>query len=168
MKEGSSLTFSFSAGNLLGKNSSIGREEGEMKKDSGPDRRGLSRTAPFVDVAFHVYGAEEKRPLTRKVRGRLTNISPKGACLQTDQTLIDGYHLMLDDDIEGGTPLIIELLPSSEGTPLVLKAQVLWYNRIASERPFHFSIGLKFIDLSPAERKQLENLLRSASTTSKA
>ncbi len=139
-----------------------------MKKSSGPDRSGLSRNAPFIDVEFHVYGAEEKRPLTRKVHGRLTNISPKGACLQTDQTLIDGYHLMLDDDIEGGTPLILDLPPSSEGTPLSLKAQVLWYNRIASEGPFHFSIGLKFIDLSPTERKQLENVLRSASTASQA
>ena len=139
-----------------------------MKKESGPDRRSLSRSVISVDMEFHVYDAAEKKPLTRKVPGRLTNISLKGACLQTSQTLIDGYHLMLDDDIDGGTPLILDLPPSPEGTPLALKARVLWYNRIPPEGPFHFNVGLKFIDVSAAERKRLEELIRSGSAPDKA
>jgi hypothetical protein len=135
-----------------------------MRKNSGPDRRSLSRNVACIDVAFHIWDAVEKKPLTRKVPGRLSNISSKGACLQTSQTLIDGHHLMRDNDIEGSTPLVLDLPPAPGGTPFTLKAQILWYNRIPPDGPFHFSVGLKFIDISPAERKQLEDLIRSAST----
>lgn len=135
-----------------------------MKKDSGPDRRSVIRSTASIDLEFHVWDEVEKKPLTRKVRGRLTNISPKGACLQTNEPLIDGYHLMRDNDPEGGTPVILDLPASPEGAPVAIKSQVLWYNRVQSEGPFHFNVGLKFVDISPAERKQLEDLLRSTST----
>ena len=138
-----------------------------MKKDSDPDRRSVGRNAATIDVEFRAWDAVEERPLTRKVPGRLTNISPKGACLQTGQPLIDGYHLMRDKDIEGGTPLILDLPASPEGAAFTIKAQVLWYNRISSEGPFHFNLGLEFVDVSPAEQKQLENLIRSASNPPK-
>ncbi len=138
-----------------------------MRKDSSPDRRGLTRDVASMEVEFHVWNAAEKRPLTKKVPGRLTNVSSKGACLQTNQTLIDGYHLMLDDDIEGGTPLILDFPPSPDGTPLTVKAQVLWYNRGPAEEKFRFNVGLKFMDLFPPERKQLESLIKSASAASK-
>jgi len=134
-----------------------------MIKDSDPDRRSVSRDAAAIDVEFHVWDAVEKRPLTRKVKGRLTNISPRGACLQTSQPLIDGYHLMRDKDIDGGTPLILDLPASPEGVPFTIKAQVLWYNRIVPEGTFHFNLGLEFVEVSSAEQKQLENLIRSAS-----
>ncbi len=137
-----------------------------MRKDSGPDRRRTTRNAASMDVEFHIWDTVEKKPLTRKVPGRLTNISSKGACLQTSHTLIDGHHLMRDDDVEGATPLVLDLPPGSDGAPFTLKAQILWYNRISPEGPFHFNVGLKFFELSPAERKQLETLIRSASNPS--
>jgi hypothetical protein len=138
-----------------------------MKKDSDPDRRSVSRSTASIDVEFHVWDAVEKKPLTRKVQGRLTNISPRGACLQTNQPLIDGYHLMRDNDLEGGTPLILDLPASPVGGPFTIKSQVLWYNRISPEGPFHFNVGLKFVDISLTERKQLEDLIRSTSMTPK-
>ena len=138
-----------------------------MKKNSDPDRRSVSRSAASIDVEFHVWDAVGNKPLTRKVRGRLTNISPNGACLQTNQPLIDGYHLMRDNDPEGGTPLILDLPASPQGGPFTIKSQVLWYNRIDPEGPFHFNVGLKYVDISPTERKQLEDLIRSVSTIPK-
>jgi hypothetical protein len=138
-----------------------------MKKDSSPDRRSVSRNAASIDLEFHVWDVVEKKPLTRKLQGRLTNISPKGACLQISQPLIDGYHLMRDNDLEGGTPLVLDLPASPRGGPFTIKSQILWYNRIDPEGPFHFNVGLKFVDISPTERKQLEDLIRSTSTPPK-
>ena len=138
-----------------------------MEKKPFLERRSVNRKAVSIDVQFHVYDAAEKRPLTRKVAGLLTNLSAKGACLETGQTLIDGYHLMRDDDVEGGTPLIIDLPASGDGGPFILKAKVLWYNRIPGGTQFHFRVGIKFIDASPEEKKQLENLIRTATTSAK-
>jgi hypothetical protein len=131
------------------------------------ERRSLTRKAASIDTQFHVYDAAEKRPLTRKVPALLTNLSAKGACLETGQTLIDGYHLMLNDDFEGETPLILDLPASGDGGPFTLKARVLWYNRIPGQTQFRFRVGIKFIDVSAEQKKQLENLIRTATTSAK-
>ena len=139
-----------------------------MEKKTFSERRSENRKTASIDVQFHVYGVAEKRPLTRKVPGVLVNLSVKGACLEIGQPMIDGYHLMLHDDIEGETPLILDLPASGDGSPFTLKARVLWYNRIAGGTQFHFRVGIKFIDVSPEEKKNLENLIRTATTSAKA
>ena len=138
-----------------------------MAKEPVPGRRSVARSAISIDVQFHVYDSAEKKPLTRKVPGRLTNISAKGASLETTQTLIDGYHLMLHDDTGGGTPLLLDLPASGDGGPFTLRARVLWYNRIPGETQFRFSVGIRFIDVSPEEKKQLDNLIRTAAASPK-
>jgi hypothetical protein len=112
-----------------------------------------------------VWDATKEEPRTNKVRGRLTDISPIGACLQTNQTLIEGYHLLLDDDPGGNTPLILSMPPTSEGDSWTVKAQVLWYNKIEAERRYQFDVGLNFVDLTPPERENLRKLLNSLSTS---
>jgi len=139
-----------------------------MGKKPFTERRSENRKAASIDVQFHVYDTAEKRPLTRKVPGLLVNLSAKGACLEIGQPMIDGYHLMRDDDTEGATPLILDLPASGDGSPFTLKAKVLWYNRIPGETQFRFRVGIKFIDVSPEEKKHLENLIRTATTSAKA
>ena len=139
-----------------------------MEKKPFTERRSENRKAASIDVQFHVYDTAEKRPLTRKVPGLLVNLSAKGACLEIGQPMIDGYHLMRDDDVEGATPLILDLPASGDGSPFILKAKVLWYNRIPGEAQFRFRVGIKFIDVSPEEKKHLENLIRTATTSAKA
>jgi c-di-GMP-binding flagellar brake protein YcgR len=138
-----------------------------MEKKPFSERRSVNRKAVSIDVQFHVYDAAEKKPLTRKVPGLLANLSAKGACLEIGQPMIDGYHLMLHDDIEGETPLILDLPASGDSSPFTLKARVLWYNRIPGETQFRFRVGIKFIDVSPEEKKQLEKLIRTATTSAK-
>jgi hypothetical protein len=138
-----------------------------MEKKPFSERRSENRKAASIDVQFHVYDTAEKRPLTRKVPGLLVNLSAKGACLEIGQPMIDGYHLMRDDDAEGATPLILDLPASGDGSPFTLKAKVLWYNRIPGETQFRFRVGIKFIDVSPEEKKLLENLIRTATTSAR-
>ncbi|MGE5252440.1 MAG: PilZ domain-containing protein [Planctomycetaceae bacterium] len=138
-----------------------------MAKEPLLERRSLARNAASIDVHFHVYNTVEKKPLTPKVPGLLVNLSAKGACLEIGQPMIDGYHLMRDDDVEGATPLFLDLPASGDRGPFLLKARVLWYNRIPGGTQFHFRVGIKFIDVSPEEKKALENLIRTATTSAK-
>jgi hypothetical protein len=106
-----------------------------------------------------------KSPVPKEVRGLLTDISPLGACLQTNHMLIEGYHLLLDNDPSGKTPLVLTL-PSSTGEgQWAIKAQVLWYNKVEGERKYQFDVGLSFVDVSPSERQNLNALLRSHSSS---
>ncbi len=134
-----------------------------LKKYLGLERRSHSRYPLTVDVEFQVWDSIKEEPRTEKVRGRLTDISLIGACLQTNQTLIEGHHLLLDSHPEGKTPLVLSLPSASEGDPWDLKAQVLWYNKIESERRYQFDVGLSFPNLTPSERTNLLALLKSLS-----
>ena len=130
-----------------------------LKKYLGLDRRRHARHSVAVEVEFQVWDGVKQEPRTGKVRGRLADISPVGACLQTNHTMIEGYHLLLDNDPEGKTPLILSLPSSSEGEPWTIKAQVIWYNKIETVRRYQFDVGLKFVDLSPPDHENLRNLL---------
>ena len=132
-----------------------------LKKYLGLERRSHDRYKAAVEVEFQVWDDLEKKPRTGKVRGQLTEISQIGACLQTNQTLIEGHHLLLDNDPEGNTPLILSMPSSSKQDQWNIKAQVLWYNKIETERRYQFDVGLNFVDLSSTERENLKSLLGS-------
>jgi len=135
-----------------------------LKKYLGLERRQLPRHTAGVEAEFYVWDAAQKKPRTGKISGRLIAISLEGACLQTNSILIDGHHILRDNDLEGQTPLVVDLRPSTEGVPRSLKAQVIWYNRNVSNRPFQFDVGLKFIDIPEPERQHLRDLIKSVST----
>ncbi len=134
-----------------------------LKKYLGLERRHLSRYKTTVDVEFYVWDAPQQKPRTGKVTGRLTEISFEGACLRTSHIIVDGHHIMRDNDLEGGTPLVLDLPPSVEGVPRSVKAQVIWYNRVSDNGPFQFDVGLRFIDITAAEKQTLRSLVKSAS-----
>ena len=134
-----------------------------LRKYLGLERRSHSRYSAVVDVEFQVWDSVEQKPRTDKVQGRLTEISPIGACLQTNHMLIQGHHLHLDSDPSGNTPLAVTVSSSVEGEPWTIKAQVLWYNKFESERKYQFDVGLSFVEVSPTEKEKLIALLRSLS-----
>ena len=134
-----------------------------LKKYLGLDRRSHSRYPATVDLEFQVWDTDKQEPRTKKVQGRLTDISPIGACLQTNHMLIEGFHLLLDNDPEGKTPLALTLPPLSGADPWILKAQVLWYNKNEAQRSYQFDVGLSFVDISPSEKENLNALLKSIS-----
>jgi hypothetical protein len=136
-----------------------------IRKYLGLERRRFTRYTASIDVEFHIWDAVGQRPRTKKVPGRLTDISLQGARLQTNHTLIEGHHLFLDDDVAGNTPLILSLPEESEGKPRTLQARALWYNRSASARQYSFDVGLQFINLSPDQRQYLEAILTAATTS---
>ena len=135
-----------------------------LKKYLGLERRQLPRHTAGVAVEFFVWDAGQKKPRTGKLSGRLGEISLDGACLQTNNILIDGFHILRDNDLEGETPLVVDLPPSADGIPCSIKARVIWYNRNTLNRPFQFDVGLKFLDVSETERQRLRDMIKSAST----
>ena len=136
-----------------------------LRKYFGLDRRSHKRYQVAVDSEFQIWDGAAQKPRTNKVRGRLTDISPIGACLQTNHMLIEGYHLLLDNDPSGQTPLVLTLPASTGEGQWAIKAQVLWYNKVAGERKYQFDVGLSFVDVSSSERENLNALLRSQSSS---
>ena len=125
------------------------------------ERRRQLRYPVTVQVGIYVSDEISKKPLTSKIAGRLVNISRKGACLQTNTIRIGYHHLVISNDLEGQTPLILEFPPSPEGIPWTLKSQILWYNTVNLKDKFKFEYGIAFVDLSPTQQERLESLMKS-------
>ena len=136
-----------------------------IRKYLGLERRRHLRYSAVVDVEFQVWDSVEEKPRTHKVQGRLTDISPIGACLQTNHMLIQGHHLHLDDDPAGNTPLVLTISSSGGGDPWTIKAQVLWYNKFERQRKYQFDVGLSFVNVSQTEKEKLISLIRSLSSS---
>lgn len=135
-----------------------------LKKLFGMERRQHPRSDVAVDVEFHVWDEVGRKPLTQKYAAGLTNISLMGACLQTSHILIAGHHLMIHNDVEGKTPLVIYIPHAAAGgsPSWKIKANVVWYKKAEDEGKFLFDVGLEFVGLTEDDRKNLKALLQSS------
>jgi hypothetical protein len=134
-----------------------------LKKIFHKDRRRYPRYTIYTEVEFYIWDTIGHRPRTDRVRGCLTQVSIKGACLQTNEILIEGYHLLLHNDPSGKAVLMIEV-PSSSGAPAwKVQADVISYNKRAERRRYQFDVHLQFVNLSSVDMKNLEQWIRSIS-----
>jgi Tfp pilus assembly protein PilZ len=90
---------------------------------------------------------------------------PLGAALvsqnerEVQDISVGGVRVFTDDAHKVGEHLELELfLP--EGEAVTLDTQIMWIDALGADAPAKFEIGLRFIDLSPADRLRLEAVLR--------
>ncbi len=132
-----------------------------LKKIFHKEHRRYPRYTIYTEVEFYIWDTISHRPRTDRVRGCLTAVSIKGACLQTNELLIEGHHLLLDNDPSGKAVLMIEI-PSSSGAPAwKVQADVISYNKRAERRRYQFDVHLQFVNLSSMDKKNLEQWIRS-------
>ena len=134
-----------------------------LKKFLRQERRRYPRHPIYTEVEFFIWDTVSRRPRSDRVKGCLSAVSIKGACLQTNELLIGGHHLLLDNDPEGKAVLMIEI-PSSRGEPAwKVQANVISYNKRTERRRYQFDVRLQFMNLSSGEMKNLEKWIRTLS-----
>jgi hypothetical protein len=140
----------------------------KLRKILRLDRRRTPRYVTAIKTNFYVFDAVEGRPHTAKVPGRLSNISRKGACLQTDHVQIGNYHLLRDMERDGKTLLILDLPSSADGKTWSVQAKVLSYDRFVEKLQFQFDVRLQFVNLSEAAQQNLGALLKTVAVADQA
>ena len=133
----------------------------KLRKILRLDRRRVPRYRTAIEADFYVWDAVEGRPCTGRAPGRLSNISRRGACLETDHVQIGNYHLLRDMDRDGKTFLILDLPSTSGEPPWSVQAKVLSYDRFVRKARFQFDVRLQFVNLSEAAQQNLGTLLKS-------
>jgi hypothetical protein len=134
-----------------------------LRKFLRQERRRHPRHPIYTEVEFYIWDTITRKPRSDRVKGCLSAVSVKGACLQTNELLIGGHHLLLDNDPSGRAVLMIEV-PSTSGEPaLKVQANVISYNKRTERRRYQFDVRLQFMNLSSAESKNLEQWIRSLS-----
>ncbi len=131
------------------------------------ERRRYPRHPVCTEVEYCIWDTLTRRPRTDKAKGCLTAVSIKGACLQTNQLQMGVHHLLLDNDPRGRTVLMIEV-PSSNGEPpWKIQARVISYDKYPGHRQYQFDVRLQFVNATPAEIKNLEDLVKAQSSASR-
>lgn len=135
-----------------------------LKKYIRRERRQYPRHSICTDVDFFVWDTLTRRPRTDKVRGCITAVSVKGACLQTSQLQMGTHHLFLDNDPGGRTVVMIEVPSSSAEPPWKIKARIVSYDKHPGRRQYPFDVRLQFVNPTPAEIKNIEQLIKASSS----
>jgi len=135
-----------------------------LKKYIRGERRRYPRHAVSTDVDFFVWDTLTRRPRTGKVRACLTAVSVKGACLQTRQLQMGNHHLFLDNDPGGRTVVMIEIPSPSGEPPWKIQARVVSYDKRPERKQYPFDVRLQFVNPTPAEIKNIEQLIKSNSS----
>jgi hypothetical protein len=132
------------------------------RKFFGLELRRFPRYPIATEVEFYACDRRTETPLTPKGKGRLFDISPRGARLRTNTVRMGYHHLAISGGLEGTTTLMLEFPPLPEGTSCALKCRILWYNTLRADCEFKFEFGIEFLDPSPLEHKHLNSLIKPA------
>jgi hypothetical protein len=89
-----------------------------LKKYIRRERRSSPRHTVCTEVEFYAWDEVKKKPRTDKAQGCITEVSLKGACLQTNHLQMGDYHLFLDHDPKGKTVLAVEVPSRVEKIPV--------------------------------------------------
>ncbi len=74
---------------------------------------------------------------------------------------LGGLRVFTDDKHQNGEHLELELfLP--DGETLTLDTEVMWIDALGAEGPAKFEVGLRFVDMNPADLARIESLLKDA------
>jgi hypothetical protein len=132
-----------------------------LKKYIRRERRSSPRHTVCTEVEFYAWDEVKKKPRTDKAQGCITEVSLKGACLQTNHLQMGDYHLFLDHDPKGKTVLAVEVPSPSDENPWLIRAQVVSYDKFPEWRKYQFDVRLQFVNLSTTDLKNLEQLIKS-------
>lgn len=123
------------------------------------EKRRFKRLNVAIPVQLRIVEKGSRQELTRNVEGRLCDLTPAGARLELNTVVVDGLHLFYDivNNKDRALELILEM-PENQGTINGL-GRINWYNLIEGGTPFGFAFGIELTDLSPEDRKRLNDYL---------
>ncbi len=132
-----------------------------LKKYWRRERRGSPRHPVCTEVEFYFWDLLKKKPRTDKAQGCITEVSLKGACLQTNQLQLGDHHLFLDYDPKGKTVLVVEVPSPSGEKPWMVQAKVISYDKFPERGKYQFDVRLQFLNPSSTDLKNIEQLIKT-------
>ncbi|MFA4889818.1 MAG: PilZ domain-containing protein [Candidatus Omnitrophota bacterium] len=79
----------------------------------------------------------------------------------TENVSSSGLRAVLEEKFHVPTEVEVELFFAEKGIPLKLKGQITWVRELgpAGTTPRLYDTGIKFLDVSEADKKEIETLL---------
>ncbi len=124
---------------------------GRLEYGSGVERRRAPRIPHVVDLSYEILALPDAKTivetLDRLLEAKTADLSEVGVSLWTNRLLTPG------------TSITLHFQKASGGLPDV-KARVVWCQPHTEGGAVRARLGLEFIDMDPAAREKLVNLVR--------
>lgn len=113
-------------------------------KNKNPEKRHYVRVGASVLTSYKIINASKEKESEIAAK----NISG------------DGIKIPSKKRLEPGTLLEITLNFLNENKTITLKAKVIWINSNNNNKKYPYEIGLKFVNISSAQRTELSNYVQ--------
>ena len=108
-----------------------------------------------LPVSFRIYLPSCPEIASSFLAARLLDVSQEGLALLTSTIHSHSLH-MFHPTATSAEQCLLEIRIPNGGEDLTLHGRVVWYDRIETESPFIFQVGIEVLDHPRDLRKQIE------------
>ena len=120
-----------------------------------------------LPVSFRIYLPSCPEIASSFLAARLLDVSQEGLALLTSTIHSHSLH-MFHPTATSAEQCLLEIRIPNGGGDLTLHGRVVWYDRIETDGPFIFQVGIEVLDRPGDLRKQLETSIRDHPAASQA
>jgi len=140
-------------GRIMSKTGLWRASEKEKKERRRSKRHRINRP-----VRFRMYLPSMPDHASPELSAQLYDISEHGMGLLTDAIEWKGLH-MIDPNMQTSEKCILEVEIAYDDEPLRLRGKAVWYIRHPEGVPFTFRVGIEFLEVTPALKKNIQTLI---------
>ena len=123
------------------------------------ERRRSGRSGLDLPVTFRIYLPSCPEIASSFLSARLYGVSREGLALLTDAIHSHSLHMFHPTAISAEQCLLEIRIPNGD-EDLTLHGRVVWYDRIDTEGPYIFQVGIKVLDHPKDLMKQIDTSVR--------
>lgn len=136
-----------------------------MKIPFRRERRRSGRSGLDLPVTFRIYLPSCPEIASSFLSARLYDVSQQGLALLTDAIHSHSLH-MFHPTATSAEQCLLEIRIPTGDEGLTLHGRVVWYDRIDTEGPYLFQVGIEVLDHPKDLRKQIETSVREQPSAS--
>ena len=128
-----------------------------MNKRRQKERRKSPRITLSLPLTFQLIKKTNKEKITSKLKGQSTDFSETGICMETNNVIADGLHV-LTEGMDINNLLAVEIFLPKESITLTCYTTVLRYDLASENAGRRLLVYLEIIEIEPKSQKKWHQL----------
>ena len=128
-----------------------------MNKPCQKERRKSPRITLSLPLTFQLIKKTNKEKITSKLKGQSIDFSETGICMETNNVIANGLHV-LTEGMDTNNLLAVEIFLPNESITLTCYTIVLRYDLASENAGRRLRVYLEIIELEPKSRKKWSQL----------
>jgi len=128
-----------------------------VNKRRQKERRKSARITLALPLTFQLIKKTNKEKITSKLKGQSTDFSETGICMETNNVIADGLHV-LTEGMDINNLLVVEIFLPKESITLTCYTTVQRYDLASENADRRLRVYLEIIEIEPTSQKKWRQL----------